>query len=478
MARPGVQVTVRDSVPPRSQPTDVDTWFVVGITERGPDSPTLVRSMAEFERIFGERVNYGATLWDSMDVYFREGGAKAYVARVVGPDAAAATRNLSDADAPSVTVDAVNPGDWGETYDVAVVVSGGGIRIQIWDRDTNLLVEQSPVFTTKADLLLWQSSYVTLSDADPVQGIPVAAGRAQLTGGDDDLAAVTDTQYTDALDSLHSGLGAGQVSIPGTQDADLQAALLAHAAEHNRVAMIDIPDSNVVATLTAAAATLRADVNARYGGFFGPRATVPGIIPNTTREVPYSAVQAGITARLGSSTEPAAGANGQARYALSVKYDFSDAEREELNEAGVNIARNMFNGVRTYGYRTLVDPIDYPDWIQLNGVRTMMAIKAEAEQIAEEYAFKNIDGRGINFGKFGGSLMGMLIPYYERAQIYGATPQEAFYVDTGPAVNTPETIADGQTRAVIAVRTSPFGELVVIDIVKRPLPEFVGQALA
>lgn len=477
MARPGVQVTVRDTIPPRSQPTDVDTWFVVGLTERGPDTPTLVRSMAEFERIFGERVNY-APLWDAMDVYFREGGGKAYVRRVVGPAAAPATLDLSDADQPSVTVDAISPGDWGENYDVAVVVSGAGIRIQVWDDVNEVLVEQSPEFTTKADLLSWQSSYVTLSDADPAQGLPVAAGRAALTGGNDDLGAVADAHYITGLDSLHSGFGAGQVSIPGTVDADLQAALLAHASEHNRVAILDAPDTDVVATLIAAAGVLRANVNARYGGMFGPRATVPGVIPNTTREVPYSAVQAGITARLGSSTEPAAGANGQARYATSVKYDFSDTDRETLNDEGVNVSRNMFNGVRTYGYRTLVDPIDYPDWVQLNGVRTMMSIKAEAEQIAEEYAFKNIDGKGIHFGKFGGSLIGMLIPYYERAQIYGETPQDAFYVDTGPAVNTPVTIADGQTRAVIAVRTSPFGELIDIEIVKRPLPEFVGQALA
>ena len=136
MARPGVQVTVQDSAPPRSQPTDVDTWFVVGLTERGPSTPTLVRSMGEFERVFGERVNFG-TLWDPMDVYFREGGSKAYVTRVVGPAAAAATHNLSDADAPSVHVAANSPGDWGENYDVAVVSSGGGIRVQVWDRTLN-----------------------------------------------------------------------------------------------------------------------------------------------------------------------------------------------------------------------------------------------------------------------------------------------------------------------------------------------------
>jgi hypothetical protein len=183
-------------------------------------------------------------------------------------------------------------------------------------------------------------------------------------------------------------------------------------------------------------------------------------------------------ARSVDQNQPAAGARGHSRYALSAKYDFTDPDRETLNEGGVNIARNMFNGVRTYGYRTLVDPVEEPQWVQLNATRMIMAIKAEAEDIAEGFVFENIDGRGATIGAFYGSLVGMLVPYYERGALYGRSPQEAFAVDVGGQVNTPTTIADGQINAVISVRTSPFGELIQIYIVKRPLPEFVGQPLS
>lgn len=481
MARPGVQVTIRDSIPPRSQASAVDTWFVAGITEMGPSTPELVRSMSEYEARYGERTTEGMTMWDCLDVFFREGGSRAYIQRVVGADAEAATLDLSDADAPSVTVTAKSMGDFGNDLKVAVLAGVvSGVRLQITRTSTNETLETSPDFTTKADMLSWQSQYVSLSDKDVDEGIPVAAAAASLTGGDDDLDAIDDTSYTEALALFHSGLGAGQVSIPGNDEVTVAVAILDHAASHNRVALLDIPTTATdAAGIVDAVLSIRdAGQNERYGGMFGPYALVPGIVPATTRTVPYVAVQAGLSARQLNANEPAAGANGIARYALEVVQDFTDEDRETINEGGANIARNMLGGVRTYGYRTMADPNALPQWIQLNAIRAVMAIKAEAELIGEEHIFKQIDGRGVRIAAFQGALIGMLVPYFEAGALYGATPDEAFAVDCGAAVNTPETIANGELRANIALRTSPFGELVVIDIVKQALPTSAGQPLA
>jgi len=94
--RPGVQVQVLTTPPPRSSPTDTGVWFVTGTSDQGRiDAPILINSMSDFIRLLGPRTSY-SVLYDALDVFFREGGGTAYVARVVGPTPVVAFRNLVD----------------------------------------------------------------------------------------------------------------------------------------------------------------------------------------------------------------------------------------------------------------------------------------------------------------------------------------------------------------------------------------------
>lgn len=463
--RPGVNVAIVDQAPPRSQPTDVDVWFLPGVTNQGDLNPHLIRSLTDYETVYGPRQSW-TPIYDYLDAYFREGGAKAYVVRVVGPAAVVAHVTMGDLD-----VRGKGPGTYYNGLSAEIVTTTGTFVLKIWQGTT--LLEQTPSLASKTEAVNWSktSKYVNVVDTDlPDTTVPPTTAKAALTGGLDDRAAITNTSYTAALDKFSTGLGPGQVSVPGNIDAAVASALLKHAYDHNRVALLDAPDSATASVLISAAGTLQSDVNARYGGMFGPTAIIPGLVANSTRVVPYSAIQAGITARMQNPNEPAAGENGQARYAVAVTYDYSDSERQNLNSAGVNIARNMFGGVRTYGYRTLADEDLLPQWLQFNALRTVMSVKAQADVIGETFVFKQIDGRGIEIGKFNGALTGMLIPFYDEGALYGETPAEAFYVDTGPSINTPETIADGELKAVVFLRTSPFAEMVQIDIVKVRLP--------
>src|SRR4051794_40819534 len=98
MTRPGVVISQRSTPPTRSAPTDTGVSFVVGLTDAGSLTPTLVRSLSDFERLFGPRVSY-SVLYDAMDVFFREGGNRAYISRVVGPNPVIASHNLLDSGA-------------------------------------------------------------------------------------------------------------------------------------------------------------------------------------------------------------------------------------------------------------------------------------------------------------------------------------------------------------------------------------------
>ena len=191
--RPGVSVTIRDTVPPRSAAADTDTFFVAGIAFSGRLTPRLVRSMSEFETEFGPRVSYGL-LWDSMDVFFREGGKRAYIARVVGPAATTGKVTLQSSGAVnSVEVLANSPGDWSANYDIKVVTSGSGIKIQVLPHGSSTVLEESPEFTAKADIATWTTSqYVTINLLG-TGTLPVVAAAAQMSAGSDDRANITAT---------------------------------------------------------------------------------------------------------------------------------------------------------------------------------------------------------------------------------------------------------------------------------------------
>jgi phage tail sheath protein FI len=402
MPRPGWDVISRDQPVPPEVPTDTGVWFAVGDTAIGPVEPTLVRSLTSYENIFGDRTG-GPALYDAVDTYFREGGSKAYIC------AFPAT--------PSV-------------LELAYEVNQTGVP------------KKSNNNAKKAG-----------------NGEAVVTPAAALPA---DIIACID-KFTDAL-------GPGQISAPGNVDATVNDALLQHTIDHNRVALIEAPQGLTAAALITYAAAMRTHAGARNAALFAPLGIIPGIASGTTRAVGWSSVAAGIIARNDSrglsANEPSAGVNGLASYAIDIETRFTDAEYTQLNDASVDMAQYRWGRLATYGYRTLVDPAQVPQWWSFGNARLEMAIVAEAGAIAERYVFSQLDGRGKRIAQFGGDLRGMLIPFFESGALFGESAEDAFQVNVGPSVNTPETIAAGELHAIIMVRMSPFAEYVVIEIVK------------
>lgn len=478
MARPGVNIIVRDAPPSRGVPTDTGVWFVTGLTDRGSTSQAIqVQSLTDYTTKCGPRVSYGI-LYDALDTFFREGGASAYIGRVVGPAAVAAKVDLNDsASAACLRVTAKSVGDWGNNLKCQVVAGSAGGSFVLVISESNVEVERSPDLLDQAAAITWStaSSYVTVTALASALD-PAVVAATSLTGGTDDRASVIESHWTSALGVFTRSLGPGQVSAPGRTTQASGSALLAHAQANNRVALLDLPDTATVGTLTSAAALLRADGNADYGAAFGPWVQVPGIVPGTTRTVPYSAVQAGLESRrdqIGNANIAAAGGEWPLVFVVSLNVTFSDADRETLLRAGLNTAKSVYGTLETYGYRTLVDPLTKPNAVQFNHSRLRMAISAQGEAIGENFVFDQIDGRGLKAGEFGNAITGMLLEYYNAGALYGETPDQAFRVDVGPAVNTTVTIAAGELHAAASVRMSPHAEAVYIEFIKTPITQSV-----
>lgn len=477
MTLPGTSVTVGDGASQRFAAADSGTAFFVGLTDRGPiDAPILVRSLREATAKLGGRVSYGL-INDSLETFFREGGSAAYVGRIVGPAAVTATVNLVADATPTLTAKAISPGEWGNSLKVDVVagVAGGSFRLEV--REGSDLKEASPDLADNTEAVAWasESSYIRLTDL--AQGDPDVQSKT-LTSGADDRGNITGAEVQKALDLFTADLGPGQVAYPGATDGPSHLAVAAHAADRNRVALLDGANTATAATVVLQAAAVTAGGNGRVAGVFAPWATIPGLTAGSVRTVPYSAVQAGLSARSdGASGNPnlaVAGENGVCRFVTGLSQPaWSDSDRESLNDAGVNVAVEKFGSVRTYGNKTCANPVTQANWTQLSNARLAMFISSQAEALAEHYLFAQLDGRGVKVAEFAGDLQGILLPLYQQGALYGATPEEAFAVDTGESVNTQESLASGVLSAAISVRMSPAAERVEIYITKTAAQEAI-----
>jgi hypothetical protein len=471
--RPGISVTSRSAPTPRGIPTNTGTWFVVGTAQKGSlTTPQLLHSLNDYITYFGAR-SVGSTVYscyDSLETFFREGGSQAYMLRVEGASSAVATKTLLDGTSGnSLKISAKNAGTWGNNLSVQVIagVTGGTFVLIIFN--SGVEVDRSPELASTAAALTWQSNWITVGlPTSPTSVNPAVVAAQSLTSGADDQAGVNDTLRQAALNLFSADLGPGQVSMPGNLTSGNRTALITHAQNNNRIALLDSTDTATKATLVSEGQGLQAAGN-EYGALFGPWIQIPGLAPAQLRTpTPPVGLVAGLIARTDASdgtAQPAAGIHGVANWALgSTQPPFTDADRQDLNNAGVDLLRTKSGIFQLYGYRTL--GVSTGAWNTLSVQRTRMALVADFNEVAEKYVFSTLDGKGHTISQFGGELRAVCETYRTAGALYGATPDDAYTVDVSSAVNTPTTIANNELHAVVSVRISGVAELVVIEIVK------------
>lgn len=483
MTRPGVEVVMRSAPVARSAPTDTGVAFIPGIAERGrTDEAVLVNNMAEFVKHFGDRITTGL-LYDSVDVAFRSGVSKVYAGRVVGDGSTKDTLVVNDdAAASSMAVDSIGEGDSGFTAQVTAGVQDIAKRIlTVRDADGKMLT-QSPELSVPTDFVAWSSDDLYIRVRALGAGVPAVTAETALAGGA--VTVPNDVDKSAALPVLFpKALGPGQIMYPGATTTAMHVALLNYAKATNRVALIDMPDTPDAATVLAEMDAVRISVDKEeqaetFGLFLAPWVIVSGVTSGSTRAVPPSPVVAGLIAlsdaRYGNPNIPAAGANGEAVTVLGLSQPaWSDEDRTALNDAGVAVIKDVYGGFRLYGYRTGADQSDLVSaaWDSFAAARLRMAITNDLEVLGEEFLFAQLDGRGLKIAEFHGAITGILQRYWGLGALYGASASDAFIVDTGPTVNTPETIQNRELRALIGIRTSPFNEFSYFEVNKQAITE-------
>lgn len=511
MALPDVIVRLFTAATTVLRPVNTGQAFYVAQAQRGwTKKPRLCRSMVDLEAFFGVRLvaNY---LWDWAETFFQEGGSELWISRAIHSDAAAGKLILTDTNGTPKKVLNVEAGSLGEAEPGAWSGSTG-VKLKIEVVNTTgppesfvikvflgtTLVEESPSLESLAAAVGWanaNSSYIKLSlgsqAGESTAKLPKTLATTELTEtAASDGSAVVDADYKEALARIGKDYGPGQVGIESgnTGTTTRQIYVLEHCAERNRFAVLDGADTATVATITAQAVALYAASvtvggvalkGRRFGQLFAPWDVIPGLVANTARTVPPSARQAAAMAQvdaLGNPNRAAAGARGTATYVTDLSQAaWTDAQRLELNNAGVTVSRRRFgNSIVTWGMRTLADQTGDTEWSEAPNVRCIMAATAQIERAMEAYEFDQVDGFGTMLGKLQGDLNGIASRFFGKGALFGATPLEAWSVNAGESLNPPAALREGKVTAELALRLSPSAEQINVRIVKVPITQPVS----
>ncbi len=492
---PGPGVIVQTGSVPGPSTVDLapaSTYFNVGLAERGDTvNPILVRSMAEYAQKLGNRVTYGA-LFDDLSAFFGEGGAQAYVARVVGPAATKGSLVLVDrAGSPlsTLTVTAANEGSWSGNLTVSVVNSAITNQFLIQISLSGTLVEQWGPFPDPATAAAkisqpaanGGSNYVTVTNNASVtvapNNNPAVVTNVALSAGTDDRGSVTGTVLVNALARFSGMLGAGAVAIPGQDASVVGAGLIAHCQQKNRrIALLCPPIGTTPAAAQTEAATFRGSGGFQEGaGFFWPWIKIPDGSGGTRTVSPEGAI-AGARAQLQISgqypSQPPAGEFGRFQWVVDVEQMTDGTTYSNLNANNVNCIRNIL-GPLLYGWRSL--STDTANYYLLSGRDLMNYVVALGETALQPFVFRTVDGKGHMFSDMANALVGILQPIAAAGGLYPSWNGQiqvdpGYLVDTGPDINTPQLLQTSSVAASVEMRVSPDAETINLQITKVAFP--------
>ena len=478
---PGVIVTtaVRTG-PTNAQTAATATMFLAGLTERGPDGTVhLITSLSDYQDIFGGVATAGYT-HQTIETFFEEGGSRAYVSRVIGSDATEASLVLNKTGAVAVmTLTAAGKGTWANGGVLQAVVTqptaGSTFKIQI-------TLSGLPVFTTKTHTTVaaavneinnsaTAALYVTATDAGST-GIPVAV-TGNFTSGTDD-ATVVSADYVTAISLFTEDLGPGAVCAPGQTSDTVRDALIAHAKDRRRIAILGFDNGTSVGTAVSQAAAFSVDDGAEFAGFFHPWVKIPnGTLTSTIPPDGYVCGKRAAIHNAYGSWNPYAGERSQASFVISPVTPFSKSEADTLDAGFVNAIKVINGTTRIYGARSASDDTD--NFRFLISREVLNQIVYEAENALEALLFLPIDGRRSTFSRVQATLTGIMERIrvggglFESFDAFGKRLDPGYTVVVNDAINPLSQLATGVIKAKVGARVSSVGDTIEIEITKSNL---------
>lgn len=484
----------------------------VGFTERHPTddprdpdglAPRLVTSWTQFEQLYGS-FTPGAMLPLSVYGYFQNGGSLAYVVRVpntepsgkpatvalpasdralgtplkiesVAPDAplsVVVTPEEPAADDAPVTfkLEVVEGGEVVESYPglgltgdtAAPTATAASTRIKV-------TVEVGADADLEHQLELLRPGTYDLVKAAPT---PVEVGGRAFAGSESARRGINGLAIADDVTMvLVPDLVTAATKADGTLDLamwkSVQTALISHCEQYtNRMAVLDAPPGMTPQQIKE----WRTDVamfDSAFATLYYPWITVDNPVGvNGDKEVlvPPCGHVAGVWARTDATRGVwKAPANDTIRGVLDVERAVTQNEQSLLNPLGINCIRPFgTRGIRIWGARTLSSDTD---WNYINVRRLFNMVEKTILDGTQWAVFEPNDvplWEGVKR-----TLNAFLRGLWTEGALFGATPDQAFYVKCDAETNPPESIDQG--RLIVEVGLAPVkpAEFVVFRIAQH-----------
>ena len=465
----------------------------VGLAARGPtNTPTLVTNWSQFVSAFGDFME-GAYLAHAVYGYFLNGGGAAYVVRI-GGDAPAATARAEiptqkDAKLSGYRISALESGPGGNqiTVEVSEATTPGEDTFKLTVRAPGRPDEVYDELSTKrgktnvVTLIKEQSKLISIEEVGQaaIERAP-ARGRVTLAGaeGTKPMRLTPDDYVGDPADRTgFGGLEAvdevTMLAVPdlmslyqkGVIDAEglqaVQSAMIGHCElMGDRVAILDAPPG-LNAQQVKEWRVDKVGYDSKYASLYWPWVKVLDPLTGKGAFVPPSGHVAGVWARSDSTRGVhKAPANEVIRGALALELIITKGEHDQLNPNGINCIRAFpGRGIRIWGARTLSSD---PSWRYLNVRRLFNYIE---ESILEGTQWVVFEPNDMDlWQRVKRTLNAFLTRTWRDGALFGATPQEAFYVKCDSETNPPEVVDAGQLVVEIGIAPVKPAEFVVFRI--------------
>jgi hypothetical protein len=455
--------------------------FVAGLTERGPDGTVhLITSLSDYEDIFGGSIAAGWT-HETIETFFEEGGARAYVSRVVAGDAAEATLELDETGGTAViTLTAAGKGTWanGGVLQAAVAQPTAGSNFRISILLNGSTVFRSQIHTTVADAVneinnsAVAALYVTAVDEGGT-GIPAVLASGNFTGGDDG-GAIAAADVVTAVGLFTESLGPGAICAPGYTSSTVRDALIAHAATNRRIAILGFDKDDSVNDAVTDLANYSDAENSEYAAFFYPWVKIPnGTLTKTIPCEGYVCAKRAMVHNTSGSWTPYAGEKSEAKFVTAPYVILSSTEADTLDAGYVNAIKVINGTTRVYGARSASGDTDNFRFIVAREV--LNQIVYEAETALEALLFLPIDGRRSTFSRVAATLTGIMERIrlggglYEAFDGTGRQIDPGYTVQVNDAINPLTQLATGVIKAKVGARVSSVGDRIEVEITKSNL---------
>jgi phage tail sheath protein FI len=201
--------------------------------------------------------------------------------------------------------------------------------------------------------------------------------------------------------------------------------------------------------------------DSKYATLYWPWIKVFDPLSGQANFVPPSGHMAGVWARSDDSRGVhKAPANEIVRGAISLELQLTKPEHDQLNPVGINCIRAFpGRGIRVWGARTLSSD---PAWRYLNVRRLFNYVEESVLEGTQWVVFEPNDLR--LWQRVKRTINAFLLRTWRDGALFGATPEEGFYVKCDAETNPPDVIDAGQLVVEIGIAPVKPAEFVIFRI--------------